>query len=300
MNKPLVSVIIPVFNDSQRLQKCLAALDKQTYPKERYEVIVVDNASEDNIAQVVDRFQQATYTYESQSGSYAARNRGIELARGEILAFTDSDCLPASGWIEQGVQALVSEPQCAIVGGKIELFFRDENDLTAVELYEKLMAFPQKRHIEKKHFTPTANLFTFKSMFQQVGSFNQNLKSNGDREWCQRCFAQGYQLKYAERALVLHPARYSLAQIYRRHLRIGGGRADAYREKYHNRILYIYQVIKEVVGDILIIPKDLLVVLLKTRYTIIEKIQVFLVLLLLKLAANGEKMRVAIGGASRN
>ena len=88
--------------------------------------------------------------------------------------------------------------------------------------------------------------------------------------------------------------------MYQRHLRIGGGRADSYREKYHNQILYISKVIQEVLEDFFIIPKDFLVVLLKTRYSAIDKIKVFSVLLLLKFALNGEKMRVMMGGVSRN
>ncbi len=300
MNKPFVSVIIPVFNDSERLQKCLAALEKQTYPTNLYEVIVVDNASNESIEEMVNQFEQAVATYESQPGSYAARNKGIKIAQGKILAFTDSDCLPTANWIEKGVEALLSEPKCAIVGGKIELFFRDRNNLTAVELYEKLTAFPQKRHIEKNHFTPTANLFTFKYVFDQVGSFNQNLKSNGDREWCQCCFHQGYQLKYAEDALIKHSARYSLSQLYQRQLRIAGGRADAYRAKYHNKIRYIIKIIQEVLEDFLSIPKYFLVVLLKRQFSIVEKIKIFSILLLIKFAFNGEKMRVMMGGISRN
>ena len=154
MNKTFVSVIIPVFNDSERLQKCLAALDKQTYPQNLYEVIVVDNASDQSIEEMVNQFEQAIATYESQPGSYAARNQGIKLARGEILAFTDSDCLPTTNWIEKGVEALLNEPKYTIVGGKIELFFRDPNNLTAVEQYEKLTAFPQKKTYRKISFYP--------------------------------------------------------------------------------------------------------------------------------------------------
>ena len=101
-----VSVIIPVYNDSERLKLCLEALENQTYSKDLYEVIVVDNASEEDIKSIVGQFSQAKYTYESQSGSYVARNKGISIARGEILAFTDSDCIPASDWIEKGVANL--------------------------------------------------------------------------------------------------------------------------------------------------------------------------------------------------
>lgn len=181
-HQPFVSVIIPVYNDAERLEKCLAALENQTCPQDLYEVIVVDNASDESITRVVDKYQQTSATYEPEQGSYAARNKGITIAKGEIIAFTDSDCIPAPDWIENGVMALKNNPDCGIIGGRIKLFFRDPNRLTAVELYEDLTAFPQKRHIEINNFTPTANLFTHKVFFDKVGKFNYKLKSNGDRE----------------------------------------------------------------------------------------------------------------------
>ena len=79
-----VSVIIPVYNDAERLKKCLLALEKQTYPQAQYEVIVVDNASEENIKDVVSQFPQARLTFENSPGSYAARNQGISIAKGEL------------------------------------------------------------------------------------------------------------------------------------------------------------------------------------------------------------------------
>ncbi len=79
-----------------------------------------------------------------------------------------------------------------------------------------------------------------------------------------------------------------------------GGRADAYRAKYHNKIRYIIKIIQEVLEDFLSIPKYFLVVLLKRQFSIVEKIKIFSILLLIKFAFNGEKMRVMMGGISRN
>ena len=96
---PYISVIIPVYNDSQRLQLCLAALENQSYPKDSYEVIVIDNNSTDNVKKIVNNCSQAIYAFKKTKGSYAARNKGISLARGEVLAFTDSDCIPTHHWL---------------------------------------------------------------------------------------------------------------------------------------------------------------------------------------------------------
>ena len=97
---PFVSVVIPVYNDSVRLKTCLQALEAQTYPKEVYEVIVVDNGSDESIEPVVAEFPQARASYETHPGSYAARNKGVSISRGEVLAFTDLDDILAPDWIE--------------------------------------------------------------------------------------------------------------------------------------------------------------------------------------------------------
>lgn len=91
---PFVSVVIPVFNDAERLEMCLRALEDQTYPADRYEVILVDNGSDASMEGLAAGFAGTRVAYEDRPGSYAARNKGVSLARGEVVAFTDSDCVP--------------------------------------------------------------------------------------------------------------------------------------------------------------------------------------------------------------
>ncbi|MDJ0776023.1 MAG: glycosyltransferase family A protein [Mastigocoleus sp. MO_167.B18] len=222
-----ISIIIPVYNDSERLKLCLQALESQNYPKDKYEVIVVDNDSEEDIKSIVSQFSQAKYTYESQPGSYAARNQGISIAEGEILAFTDSDCIPSLDWIEKGVTRLRSIPNCGLVAGRIDLFFKNTQQPTSVELYESIVLnFEQEENVNEKHFGVTANLFTFKHIIDKVGFFNAALKSGGDREWGERVFAAGYKQVYEDDALIKHPARHSFSQLYKRIARFVGGKHD--------------------------------------------------------------------------
>lgn len=231
---PSVSVIIPVYNDSQRLKLCLAALEQQTYPPSCYDVIVVDNGSEDAemVKKMVTQSSQAIVIEESTPGSYAARNRGISLSNGEVIAFTDADCIPAADWIEQGVKHLLQTPNCGLVAGKIELFFKNPQQLSRVELYENVTAFRQREHLEKYHYGSTANVFTFRQVFDQVGLFDASLKSSGDLDWGHRVYACGYQQVYAEDTRISHPARYSFAELHQKTLRIAGGIYDAQIQKY--------------------------------------------------------------------
>ena len=103
--QPTVSIIIPVHNDPNGISITLTSLSKQDYPNAAWEIIVVDNNSSDNTAQIADSFKnkisQLQITSESKQSSYAARNKGISMASGEILAFIDSDMSVESEWIKK-------------------------------------------------------------------------------------------------------------------------------------------------------------------------------------------------------
>ena len=219
-SNPFVSVIVPVYNDPLRLETCLRALEEQTYPRDSYEVIVVDNGSDESIEHVVAGFSQAMASYESRPGSYAARNRGLSLSVGEILAFTDSDCIPAPDWIKKGVEILSKHPNHKVVGGRVEFLFEAPDLPTATELYDSMIHLDTKRYIEQEGFTATANLFTYRSIFDHIGYFDADLRSSGDREWGQRATSLGFRPIYADDVLVAHPARYSFAQLREKTVRL--------------------------------------------------------------------------------
>ncbi len=218
-----VSVIIPVYNDAARLKLCLEALTAQHYSN--FEVIVVDNGSTDQEVERVCRGFDVTFVTEHKVGSYAARNRGVALAKGGVLAFTDADCIPEPQWLTQGVKRL-REPDCGLVAGRIRVFAQDPKRPTTVELYEVALAFPQQTHVENSHYGATANVFTTKAVFADVGLFNERLKSGGDKEWGQRVAAAGYSVVYAHEACIHHPARRTFAELHKKARRTVGGLRD--------------------------------------------------------------------------
>ena len=247
--QPFVSVIIPVYNDPDRLTRCLAPLDSQTYPADRYEVIVVDNGSREDVAPIVARFARATLTREVKPGSYAARNKGIAVARGEVLAFTDSDCVPAPDWVEQGVRALQADPEIGLVGGHIALFYQDPDRPTAVELYDSIVfGLPQKRYVEEGRYAATANAFTWRRVFDRVGLFDDTLRSSGDNEWGKRVYAAGMKQVFAESVRVEHPARSSLRDMCRKVMRVTGGHQDVKRKGRYTRTQFVKDVLRDLVA----------------------------------------------------
>lgn len=227
----MLSVIVPTYNDAPRLRLCLDALAQQTLPRDRFEVIVVDNGSREPPRELVESYAFCRFAEESSPGSYAARNLALNLARGDLLAFTDSDCLPTPTWLEEGLAAVEQHPDAAIIGGKIEVFAEDANRPTAVELLDIAFGLDQETNIHKTGFSATANLFTRPEVIRQAGSFDAELLSGGDHEWCERVIAGGGVMRYAPAAVVRHPARKSLSGIIKQHRRHVGGRVDRRKSK---------------------------------------------------------------------
>lgn len=224
MKRPFVSVVIPVLHNLKGLRQCLESLERQSYPRDWFEVLVVDNATTPEVESMLPRNRfRARVLHAPRSGSYRARNLGVREARGSIFAFTDSDCLPDRTWIEGGVHALTSARNCGLVGGRIEVFAEHSSRPNPVEHYEMIDAFRQKRFIMKKNFSATANLFTSRETLKTVGLFNPALQSGGDVEWGRRVHRHGLQLLYGENVVVRHPARSTLAARMERDIRVAGG-----------------------------------------------------------------------------
>ncbi len=227
MVPPFVSVIIPVFRNPAGLSACLAALRAQTHPRDRFEIIVVNNDPSDTSVEETARAAGAAAIGESAPGSYAARNAGVALAAGEILAFTDSDCLPRPDWLEKGVAALVSHPEAGFAAGRIALTFQNEARPALAEDYDRrFLGFPQDVYVRRDHFGATANVFARCAVFDAVGVFNAGLKSYGDYEWGRRAHAAGFAPIYADDAVVEHPARPSFAALASKNRRLLGGEFD--------------------------------------------------------------------------
>ncbi len=221
--RPFVSVIIPVFNDYDRLALCLSALATQSYPQERYEVLVIDNGSAAVPSPPLPPDSNAVWLQQTKPGSYAARNLGLRHAKGTILAFTDSDCIPAGDWIEEGVAALDHLKGPGYVGGRIDVFPLDENSPTPTELFEMATAFQVESSLKELHYAPTANVFVRRQVIEDVGPFEEQLQSGGDAEFGRRVFAAGYQQFYASGVVVRHPARHSLQEQLTKLYRVTAG-----------------------------------------------------------------------------
>ncbi|HEY2752439.1 glycosyltransferase [Phenylobacterium sp.] len=213
---PRVSVIVPHYRDLNGLALCLSKLEQQSYPRDRFEVIVADNASPEGPAAVSEVIAGRAHLVVVQlKGAGPARNGGVGASTGEVLAFIDSDCVAEPFWIEEGVKALESFD---FVGGRVRVLVAEPDRVTPVEAFERVFAFDFKTYIERKGFTGAGNLFCPRALFDQVGGFKTGLSE--DVEWSRRAQAAGFSLGYAARAIVGHPARRSWSDLVAKWKRI--------------------------------------------------------------------------------
>jgi len=241
-----VSVIIPTFHDWERLKICIDALSKQTYPQDKFEVIIVNNDPQDSPPELSlpNNFRIIS---EGKPGSYAARNAGIKEAEGEILAFTDSDCIPESDWLKEASMILEGN-SVMIVSGKTELFYKDEYNLSFAEAYEKYFSFSYQNNLKDVGMI-TANCFIHRNVFDQIGLFKEVLFSGGDTEFANRIKNNNYRIVYSSNAIIWHPARYYFEDISKKRKRVFGGKVKILMDKYNKNkrtaiaeLLYSYSI----------------------------------------------------------
>lgn len=199
---PFASVVIPHYNDFDRLKTCLGCLRVQTWPRDRFEIIVADNNSSGGEEAVRAIAPDIRVVPAPEQGAGPARNAGVAVARGDIFAFIDSDCAAEPDWLAAGIDALT---RFDYVGGRVITQKTTPGPITAAEAYEVVFAFDFRKYIEDDKFSGTGNLFVPRRVFAKVGGFRAGVSE--DMDWCWRANAQGFRLGYAAMAVVRHGAR---------------------------------------------------------------------------------------------
>jgi GT2 family glycosyltransferase len=270
---PLVSVIIPTYHDWDRLRLCLAALEAQSYPQDRFEVLVVNNDPSDPPPYEVDGGNVRLLS-EAKPGSYAARNRAIEEAKGEVFAFTDSDCIPDTDWLLNAVKIIKSGADR--VGGAVELFSDMPDRENFPTAFQRCTAFRQKRNVTNG-WAVTANMIARKQCFDEAGLFDSQMLSGGDQDWGRRAADASFAIEYAPEVKVNHPARASWEALFQKNRRVVGGAAllNKKRGGFRYAAFLIRQLMPPVSAWIMIIQDN-------KEKTVITKLQASFVALILK------------------
>lgn len=195
------AVIVPHYDDHERLARCLGALAGSDLS--RVEVLVVDNASPTPLDAVAAAHPFARAVIEPARGAAAARNRGVAESTAPLLFFLDADCVPAPGWVEAGLAAM--RGGAAIVGGRVEVFHETQGPRTGPQAFEAVFAFDNADYVQRKGFSVTANMLTRRDVFADVGPFRPALSE--DIDWCERARARGWVIEYDDALRVAHPSR---------------------------------------------------------------------------------------------
>lgn len=217
---PDVTVIVPAYNSTATIASCLESLLAQDYPRDRYEIIVVDNNSTDETPAIVRQYPvRLAFETEAQT-PYAARNRGIGLASTEFLAFTDSDCVAVSGWLRNLLEPF-RDPVVGVTGGRIESQKPDSGGIEAFLAHVGTITEEQYRPSEPKGF-PGGNVAYRRSALDRVGIFDAAMVGGGDVDLAWRVQAYGgYLGVYVPDAVVQHKHRSSVKGLFRQYRRYG-------------------------------------------------------------------------------
>lgn len=225
---PRVSVIIPTRNGAHRLPDLLAALERQTADPASFEILLVDDASTDDTADVVGRSGSAQLLRSEQHlGCAGASNLALVHARGSIVAFTDDDTIPADDWIERG-SALFPDGGPDVVGGHIELFTHDPPSVA--EMVDLGKGYLDQHAMVEEGYAATANAWVRREVIERVGGFREIFSGQDqDRDLVERAVASGARLTYAPDVIVRHPARASVLELARKEYRLARGASELRR-----------------------------------------------------------------------
>lgn len=174
--KPKISVVIPALNEEKLLPFCLQSLLNQNYPRDQYEIIVVDNGSTDKTSQIAESFGVAIYKYNGINTCGATRQFGTTKTQAPIIAFTDADSKVPHDWLST-IDTLFKDQNLVSVGGKI---LPDKNNFFLFCIYTFYDIFYLVNQFFHKTILWGLNFAVRKSAFDKVGGFNITLASSED------------------------------------------------------------------------------------------------------------------------
>jgi cellulose synthase/poly-beta-1,6-N-acetylglucosamine synthase-like glycosyltransferase len=229
---PFVSVIVPVYNGERNIGNCIKSLLALNYPASNLEIIIVDNNSKDGTRKVIQEFPVISLVEDRIQSSYAARNTGLKKAKGEIIAFTDSDCIADTDWILKAVECF-QDGKVGCVAGRIEGY----SPSNYIEEYMVRNGYLCQDTSTLKHwflpYAQTANAIYRREVLDAIGSFEENWVSAGDSDLTWRMLLHTkYTLIYCQESLIYHVHRSSLKGVFNQRKTWGHGEVLLYK-KYH-------------------------------------------------------------------
>jgi glycosyltransferase involved in cell wall biosynthesis len=217
MKNPKVSIIIPTFNRKEKLIETVESVESNDWSKKNFEIIIINDKSTDNTSEVISnlqkKFSNILYLENKQNlGPAKTRNRGIKKTKGNLIFFTDDDCLVPKDWIQKYVKFFSEHKEVYCAGGILEA--KEKNIFSILEnIKDKILGIKNKNtKIGNKEIKTgfTNNCVYRKKAFEKVGIFKENFKvpAGEDLEMSQRV-AKNYKIAFVP-IKVLHNHKYNL------------------------------------------------------------------------------------------
>ena len=227
MNTDLVTVVIPAYNAAATIRLALEALKRQTYP--HCQVVVVDDGSTDQTPEIVRDFPFVEYIRQSNAGPAAARNRGAAAARGKIIFFTDSDCIPEEDWIDR-VMPFFADAGIGVVAGSYGI--ANPEFLLARCVHREILFRHQRLMPLYPKVFGSYNFAIRKELFSRLEGFNEAYRraSGEDNDLSYRVIQAGFRIYFCREAKVRHFHPVSLRRYLAEQYRHGFWRALLYQD----------------------------------------------------------------------
>jgi mycofactocin system glycosyltransferase len=240
---PSISVIVPTRTISQNLIECLESISRLDYPKEKLEILVVeDGASSESLD--LSSFDVKRVKLEESRGPATARNTGAGKAGGEVLAFIDADCMADENWLKEIVPFFQIE-EIGAVGGFVAGYYRK----SCLDRYEAVSSSLNlgsrilfEGDTESNLYVPTCNILVRREVFSNSGGFKDGMHVGEDVDFCWRMRNKGYSLLYAPAGKVAHKHRNRLFQFLLRRGAYGTSEAILYRNHRDKRKKFLIPI----------------------------------------------------------
>jgi len=226
-NYPKISIIVASYNNQDTIGECLESILALDYPKDCYEVIVMDGVSNDGTVKIAEQYPVKVVSI--RLNCPAAYNYAFKIAAYPILGFVDSDAKVEPTWLKKLVPRL-AEPQVAGVSGSIDTWNRDN-------LWARSIGYELKNRYRRiGRYTgriATMNLLLKKSVIEEVGGWDEKLPSQYDTDFGFRMSEKGYKIAYEPAAVCYHYNRPTLKAYYKQQLQYGKNTLKLYFKHGH-------------------------------------------------------------------